>query len=1025
MKTIESSAIKPNAKQQECIDNIDGKYLVLAGPGTGKTFTVTRRIAAMLEKGIDPKKILCLSFSDTAANEMRKKLADAFGKVDVGVNVYTFHGFCNEIISENAEAFELSDNYRLISNTVARQFIKECIDEYNPVAYRNNKNDPYVYLTVISKKIEAIKNNRIKKEQYFHNIDTHPDWKPQITQWELEREELNNKIDKTKSELKKIVSLTKAIEDKLTDIQKATEIWDFYELYKSKMEKEQYIDFNDMIGFILDKFETSPQFLEKIANKYDYILVDEYQDTNKSQNEIIFHLVHSLKSQNVFVVGDDDQIIFSFQGASLNTVEGFLKEFPDTKVICFTENRRSTQSILDVARVIAKQDDRRLEVNPEFKQYNISKELVAMNEDLKPKESKVRLTKYFDYQQEYFEIVNEIEELINSPNCPVDKKTGKKSLSEIAILATSHDDLAKFFDLLKNRNIPCEVKDGKSIFEIKSSIILYYYLQMLVNPVLNADKIYKLLLLPPFNFNPQDYLKLYEQESFNGSLIDKMRKVDDWAEPQKIQNFLKTYDYLKEFQACETVRNIVLETGAKTGIFGYFTNEQINKNENITGLKKLVDEAKDFSTSHNKITLEEFVEYLQTIEADRELDILTDKPAIPLNAVQLTTYHSSKGREFEYVYMPTLQSSKWDKSGKSFKPIIPVDKSEYHDEDYWRLYRLSDRVKTMYVGMTRAKHTLRLSYVANAGKKATSPCAWILDAQPLLDVQDRSEYNLDTYNEDSENALVKRPYDYERDFKSLIETKLKDRYYSPSAINTYLSCPRRYLYEDILSLSPVVGNADALHYGTCVHSACEFMMNEAIKNGSYPDKAKFLKKFKMELDKCALSDIKQRKILEERGENELSNYYHHLTDTPVSNIFALEYKIKSEIDGVKFIGIIDRVEKNSDGTYSIYDYKTGEVKTSSKIRPGGDNENYYNQLCLYKYYFEKITGEIVRDTEFIFIISPETDSRYGFTEDETNEVVEKFKGAIKDINSCKFEPTEDKSNCKYCGFKDFCKLDVV
>lgn len=1000
MKTLESSAIKPNQKQQECIDNLEGKYLVLAGPGTGKTFTVVHRINAMIENGVNPEKILCLTYSEAAAGEMKKKIAEAFGKVDIGVNIYTYHSFCNEIISQNAEEFELSENYRIITQTISRQFIKECIDEYKPVAYRSSKNDPYVYLKIISDKIHAIKQYRMTKDQYFHNIKTHPDWLPMLEKWQNTE--------------KKTEALAKKIDKKQEEIQKAHEIWDLYELYKSKMEREQYIDFDDMIGFVLEKFETSPEFLEKIANKYEYILVDEYQDTNKSQNEIVFNLVDALKSQNVFVVGDDDQIIFSFQGASLDTVEGFLKKFPDTKVICLTENMRSTQSVLDVARVIATQDDRRLEINPKFAEYNISKDLVAKNENLI--DNKVRLTKYYNTEQEYLDIVNEIEALVKD-------KEGK-NLSEIAVLALSHDELNTFAEMLKDRNIPTEVKEGKSIFAIKSSIVLYYYLQTLVNPALYADKLFKLLLLPPFNFHADDCLKLYEQQSFAGTLIDKLRKNNDWTEPEKINDFLKIYDELKEIQGCETVKNIVLEVGAKTGIFGYFVNEDLNRNENIAGLKKLVDVSKEFSETHNKITLEEFVDYLLTVENDRELDILTDKPSVPMNAVQLTTYYSSKGREFEYVYMPTLQASKWDKSTKSFKPIIPVSSSEYHDDDYWKLYKLSDRIKTMYVGMTRAKHTLRLSYVANAGR-STAPCTWLLETQDIVELRDLSEYNLNLHFETAKGSLVKRPYDYKRDFGTFIESKLNNRYYSPTAINKYLSCPRRYLYEDILAFSAVSGNADALYYGSAVHAACEYLVSEAMKTKTYPTKEEFIKKFKSEIAIYPLSSLQQREILEQRGENELDKLYHHLTDVPVSSVFATEYKLKTEIDGVKFVGIIDRVEKNDDGTYSIYDYKTGSVKSASKIAPDEEFEDYYNQICLYKYYFEKITGSFVRDTEFIFVINPEKNVRVGFTEDDTQAVVDKFKRAISDIQACNFEPTDNKKNCEYCGFKDFCKLDIV
>lgn len=1009
--------LTPNAKQQECIDNIDGKYLVLAGPGTGKTFTITRRIKRMIELGKKPERILCLTFSETAASQMRNKLIEAFDGVDPGVNMYTYHGFCNEIIGENAEEFELRENHRIITAPISHQFLKECIDESNPVEYRNSKNDPYVYLKIILDKIEEIKRHRLTKEQYFENIEKHPAWLP--AKYAL-LEQLEEEKSKNPQKPKSIEKIIGNIEKLDSDIAKAKEIWEFYELYKSKMEKEGYIDFNDMIGLVLDKFESSPAFLNKISQKYDYILVDEYQDTNENQNQIVFNLVES--NENVFVVGDDDQIIFSFQGANLDTIEGFLKRFPDTKVICLEENMRSTQSILDVARIVSKQDDRRLEINPNFIHFGINKDLKAMNKDVVALDKKVRCTRYQNQEQECTEIVSEIEKLINSDTCP--SKDGKKLYNEIAIIATSHKDLDLFADMLKDKNIPFERKDGRSIFEIKSSITLFYYLQMLVDPEVYSDKILKLLLLEPFKINPLDYAKIYKKISANQTFIDSMREIDDWQEPKKIENFLKTYDHLQTYITAETVRNVVMEVGAKTGIFDYFLNEEINQNENIAGLKKITEEASEFSNAHNKITIQDFVDYLIMIQNDKNMDITTDKPEIPINAVQLTTYHSSKGREYEYVYMPTLQSKRWESSSSSFKPTIPVNPSKYKTDEEWKLYRLSDRVKTMYVGMTRAKHTLRLSYLAKSGKMATTPSTWVLAAKDLMEMINYEEQTIESVIYQAKKALTKRSYDYKRDFVSQVQAKIKDRSYSPSAFNVYQACPRKFFYGDILKFDGRVSFADAANYGTAFHAACEFMAKEAIKKGDYPSKEEFYNKFKTTLDTLPLSSIQQREILEGRGENEVEQYYHHLTDTPAKNLFDVEYELEIEYDGVKFKGIVDKIVKNDDGTYSIIDYKTGTPAKASAISPDGIHKDYYNQICLYKYYFEKAENVTVKDLSFIFTVDCSV-VRFTPTEEDCEKVVAELKQSIKDISECEFEPNYNEEACKYCSYRDFCGIDIV
>lgn len=1010
--------ITPNSKQQECIDNIDGKYLVLAGPGTGKTFTITRRIKHMLELGIKPERILCLSFSDTAASQLRKKLSEAFDGVECGVNIYTYHGFCNEIIGSNFEDFELREDYRIISTPISRQFLIECIDQLNPIYYRNSKNNPYVYLKTISDKISEIKRYRLTKNQYFENIEKHPSWMPTKNNLLLQLEQEKSSASPNAKTIQSILGKIEQIE---TDIAKAKEIWSFYELYKNKMENENYIDFNDMIGLVLDKFEISPAFLEKISQKYDYIMVDEYQDTNDNQNQLVFNLVSS--NDNVFVVGDDDQIIFSFQGANLDTIESFLNKFPDTNVICLEENMRSTQSILDVARIISKQDARRLEINPQFSHFKISKDLIAKNEKTIQKDKKVRCIKYQTKEQEFIEIVSEIEKLINSHECPIDKN-GNKKYNEIAILTTSHDDLAIFADLLKDKNIPFERKEGQSIFEIKSSITLFYFLQMLVNPEVYSDRILKLLLLPPFSIHPLDYAKIYKRISLDKAFIDSMRLIDDWEEPEKIHRFIELYDSLQTYITAETVRNVVMEVGAKTGIFDYFLNEEINRNENIAGLNKLVKEATEFSNIHNKITINEFIEYLMMIQNDKDMDIKTDKPDVPMNAVQLTTYHSSKGREYEYVYMPTLQSRLWENSTKSFKPSIPVSYDRYRTDEDWKLYRLSDRIKTMYVGMTRAKHTLRLSYIAQGGKTATYPSELVMAAKDLMEMVNFEEQTAETIIYQAKKSLTKRSYNYKRDFTSQINERIKDRAYSPSAFNTYQACPRKFFYGDILKFDGRVGFADAANYGSAFHAACEFMANEAMKQGFYPSKEEFYNSFETTLDTLPLSSFQQREVLKGRGKIETEKYYHHLTDTPVKNLFAMEYKLEVEYDGVKFKGIIDKLIKNDDGTFSIVDYKTGTPAKDSAITLDGDCKEYYNQICLYKYYFEKATGNKVKDLAFVFSIDCSTVT-LAPTEEECEIVVNKLKQTIKDITDCKFEPSYNKNACKYCSYKDFCGIDVV
>ena len=838
---------EPNQQQKECINFKTGIKLALAGPGTGKTFSISRRIKFLIENNVDPNKILCLTYTDTAANEMRNAVSKIINEATAQkINIFTYHSLCLNIIENNQEDFSeiAEENFKIIKEITKYKLLKECVDEINPTANRDKKNNPYANIKSILGDIAEIKKNIISKENFFNNLENHPEWGAKLIELENKKQENILKNKKNDSTEKKIAAQKEKIE-------KAKELWQIYELYNNKMKNLSLIDFEDMLTFVYDKFKENEDFTKKIASNYSQILVDEYQDTNKIQNEILFNLIDNMQEKNALVVGDDDQTIYTFQGAHINTIQKFIEKYSNTEnfnVICLKENRRSTQNILNFGYEISKCDPYRLEGNPDFIKFNINKNLSAKNESLLNKNKLPKFVEYITPEREINAIVQKIEEIINSNDCP--KQNEEKKLNEIAILTKSNDELKIYAEKLKSKNIPFEIKEGKSIFEIKASITLYLYLKLLANPALYEENAFKLMLIEPFNFNKQDYTTLWElrHKKNNTLFIDEFKnalKENAFIEPDKIENFVKTYENIYELMQNETLRTTVLSACQKTGIYNYFVNCNINKTENILGLKKILQEAYDFSQDNKDATLEDFINYLD-FSRENNIKIQIEKPPITMNAVQLSTYHSSKGREFEYVFMPNLKRSKWESSSKSNTIKIPTD--EIIDEDERKKLKKSNETKLMYVGITRAKHGLYLSYSQDLRLGLTEII------KPFLNLTEnkKKEINEQLFENDILYELNQKDFDYKKEFRDLIKKILSEISYSPSSINTYLKCPRQYLYSYILKLDTKSDFKDELNYGTAMHYALQKTCEYAIKNNEYPKKEDVINNFKQSFDNLVL-----------------------------------------------------------------------------------------------------------------------------------------------------------------------------
>lgn len=1015
--------IKPNSKQQQAIDILNGQVMLLAGPGTGKTFTVIHRIEKMLADGVEPSSILCLTFSDAAASEMRQRLIKKMGVVASAVDIYTYHSFCNDLIKTYPDKFEMTSGVKLITDAEKISIMKECIDDANLEFFVPSRADRYFFTKNFISYVEKLKTQRVSKDEYMACIDTNPMLMPRYKELEseiYEREQAGNTKNKTRyNELEKIK----------TNIEKAKELWTLFELYSTKMINKNLIDFSDMINLVLTSFEEDSQFLSEVSNKYKYFLVDEYQDTNDLQNQIIFNLLDGNDEKNIFVVGDDDQIIYGFQGAKSDNIENFLTKYPNTTVICLEENNRSTQTILDFSNLIVNQDENRLENNLYFKEkYNISKKLTAKNPKIIVKDKKIKRIQFGEILQEFNYIVDDIKTLIESDFAP---KTDEDKIdySQIAIISKKRAELQTFAELLKGKNIPFQIDEGKSIFAIRSTILIYFYIKAMNNYLTSSDKLFGLLLSEPFKIDQQDYNKILEEKRLwkkdeSSDFITLMRNLNGWKNPEKITKFLETFDYLQDYASSNNLRNTVVEIINRTGLLTYFYKSGKNRSENLAGIRKIISEATDFQNSDSTKNLSDFVKYLDDC-FENEIDINLDKDSVVQNAVQLMTYHGSKGREFEYVYLPNLISSNWEdfRMPGEYKLIT----EDVPDKDAAQAKKDSELLKLLFVGITRAKHTLTISFADSNNGKAQQITKYLEPTANYDFDSEQFECSADDLTTEFYRSVSSDVFDNQKAFKNEIEERVKSVVLSPSRLNDYLSCPRKFFYVKVLGIDVEEADWDGANFGTLIHSLLERAVKVA-KESAYPTLEEILEKFRLGMDGMKFSSEAKKEKYFKQGQKLLTNYYPYFSQIPISRITDIEFSFYGvDVDGDFITGKIDRIEKNSDGTFELYDYKTGNYTSEKKIAPNEEKQNYFNQLCFYKYAYEKLTGNKVSKVGIIYVENHEKSVDKYLTDDDMKYIETLIKDTYQNIKALKFNPIkEDKQGvCKNCVYKQLCKLDLI
>lgn len=1010
-----------NAEQKHAVDTIEGPVLVIAGPGTGKTQILAVRIGKILqETDALPENILCLTYTDAGSVAMRRRLLQFIGPAAYKVNIFTFHAFCNDVIQDNLSLFEKT-SMDAISDLERIEIFKQLIDAFpKNHLLKRYRGDVYYEINNLAELFSTIKREGWSPQFIRQQVAIY------VKGLEYNEEHIykTNKAGKyQKGDLKPGYYEEK---DRMERLLAAV---NEFENYQHLMRKKNRYDFDDMINWVIKAFQENANLLADYQERYQYILADEYQDTSGTQNKIIELLINYWERPNVFVVGDDDQSIFRFQGASIENMLLFAGNYKDDlTTVVLTNNYRSSQPILDASKSLIDRNGERLITKIE----GLSKELLSKGEHAKHILHKPLIKEYETQKQEMADIILQIENLINAG-------TGSGRIAVIYKENKYGEELAEYMRL---KNIPYYSKRSIDVLTlpfVQKIILLLEYLTVEHDIPYGGDRLlFELLHAEWFGIEAIEIAKLSVESAatkFNNAqtslrrlLFEKTKQAPkDLFSAGLNQNLKHAGEVIEELirdVPNYTLQQIFEKTIRKAGILAYIMRAE-NKHYLLQVLSVLFDFIKEETRRNPFMGIKDFIDIIKLMQSEG-----IKLPYVQISGsdkgVNLLTAHGSKGLEFDTVFFAGCTSAYWEKKRKfarGYKLPENMFLSSTAQADNEELRRL------FYVALTRAERNLYMSYFKfrNDGKE-TEPSVFIEELRELNElVTEKVFIGEDVMNEFtmlhfSEQALPEIDK-AEREFAEQLVSKFT---MNVTALNNYLRCPLDFYFNNLLRIPS--GKSEATEFGSSVHHALErlFKKMQDDPGNNFPSKDIFIRDFEWYMHRNREHFTKEqfdRRM--EYGAEILSNYYEKYI-TSFNKIVSIERNIQVVVDDIPLKGKLDKLE--FDGRIvNVVDYKSGDpdkgiakLKRPSEKEPNG--ADYWRQAVFYTLLIDNYAAKEWKavSTEFDFI-EPDKKKEYNkkkiYVEpQDITTVTQQIKMVWHKIQDHDFYTGCGKPECHWCGF---------
>lgn len=966
-----------NLQQKQAVKYNQGPLLIIAGAGTGKTGVVVEKIKHLIKaKLTKPEQILALTFTEKAAFEMEERVDKALPYGYFQMYIATFHAFADQVLKEEISQIGLSPGYRLMTEAETIIFLRKNLFLFD-LHYFRPLGNPNKFLEGLLQHFSRLKDEDISPDQYL-----------------LWAKSLANKKPYSLEDKKKYVELGYA-----------------YKKYQLLKVRESLMDFSDLVYYLIELFRKRKSILHKYQNKFKYVFVDEFQDTNIAQYQLIKLLCPAKNKPRLTVVGDDSQAIYKFRGASVSNILNFMKDYPHAKKITLKQNYRSNQIILDAAYQLIKNND------PDTLEYQlgISKKLVAQKKDIQNSLG--------------FFLGEKVESEADFVTKKILSLKKKYRYSDFAILVRANNHAEPFIRALSRAGIPYQFLGPGLLFKQPEVKDLIAYLKILVNPE-DSVSFYRVLSMPYFKIDPKDIsfllnfakkinLSLFQAIEIYLSFFDSKIFQPEFTIYKKYLPLIKKITREKLVFICKIVKQhlalinketagqilyyFMEKTGYLAKLIAYKNETDEKKALNVT---KFFDRLKSFESENEDASVTAMVNYIDMSLELGESPIVAQTDISTYDAVNIMTVHSAKGLEFPVVFLVNLSTGRFPTYERRETIPIPqplikelLPKGDYHLEEERRLF---------YVGLTRAKDNAFFSSSKFYGERKRERRLSIFVREALGDnfIDDQLSIEKDKRSQLSIFEFKKSP-------ENLIKKKTILNNFSYSQLEAYKRCPRQYKYNYILRI-PVAPTSQE-SFGITIHKTLQNFYHEFLTNNKV-DIKRLLKIYKENWIPIGYASLAHQNRMKKEGQKMLRGFFNkfHNQNNKIVNLEKM-FKIKLTKD-VYLTGKIDRVDLYKNNEIEIVDYKTGQ-QPDEKILKKSLQLSIYALAANDRNLFNKKINQINLTFFFLQNLEKVTIKRTG---KEIEQVKKEIIDLVSEIRKETYPPNVGPI-CDFCPYRIICE----